>query len=137
MPTCRPSREKTQKSKHTPLEFPETRENEGAWLRTIRENLGFSQATLAQKLMVERVEVIAWENGRSRPSAAALVEMGNIAGHLGRFADTAELWQAAGVDMAKMRETAAIMNWQSCRDLRSHLVPQKPTVTPSVPTDAC
>lgn len=41
-------------------------------IRTIRLNLGFTQIQFASLLNVPKVTAISWENGRRKPSGAAL-----------------------------------------------------------------
>jgi DNA-binding transcriptional regulator YiaG len=45
------------------------------WVRTLREALGLTQATLARRIGVDRLSVSRWECGRGRPGADALAKL--------------------------------------------------------------
>lgn len=49
-----------------------------AAIRTLRENMGLSQAALAKRLGVTRASVNAWEMELSAPTAQYLIEMARL-----------------------------------------------------------
>ncbi|MGB9106091.1 MAG: helix-turn-helix domain-containing protein [Terriglobales bacterium] len=67
-------------------------------IRKLRETLGLSQEQLAKSLGINRISVLQWENGKTKPSNELHIKLAKLAtAHKG--ANARYFWEKAGVDV--------------------------------------